>query len=272
MKLHLIEEKFDSATSQALEAACASLCLKSYRKSEAQYNRISEYKKINISDCEIHVKSLMYPTAPVRRCILDETSQTYICGKCEISCAYEMQCIHSIIANNFEFISSHFYQRHFQREKVSCSYSNFSSNNSENDEEVSEDKNSDNLSFSEVDNTANNNLTNEQRTTSNFESTKNITHNDQTKPLSIKELQQIFNEILSSYRTCSETTKFVLGSMALSSRDMSAKDGKSKGLFDDEKNIDKFLIFGIKYQIWIIHHFFERQQNVHNIFLGGFWK
>ena len=95
MKLHLIEEKFDSATPQALEVACASLCLKSYRKYEAQYNRISEYEKINISDCEIHVKSLMYPTAPVRRCLLDEISQTYICGKCEISCVYEIQCIHS---------------------------------------------------------------------------------------------------------------------------------------------------------------------------------
>ena len=59
----------------------------------------------------------------------------------------------------------------------------------------------------------------------------------QTKPLSIKELQQIFNEVLSSYRTCSETTKFVLGSMALSARDMSATDGKSKGLFDDDKNM-----------------------------------
>ena len=113
-----------------------------------------------------------------------------------------------------------------------------------NDEGISEtqidsnnEDNSEEETFIEVDNTANNNVSDEQRTTSNFESMKIITSNNNTKSLTIKELQLIFNEILSSYRTCSETTQFVLGSIALSARDMCATDGKSKGLFDKDEDV-----------------------------------
>ena len=203
MKLHLIEENFDSVTPQVFETACAKLCPKSYRKYKAQYNRISEYKKIDISDSEIHVRSFMYITAPVWICLFNDNLETYIYCKCEISCAYEMQCIHSIIANKFHFVPSHFEKRHFRRYKESCSYSNLSLKERKDDEHLSETQTDsyneddlDNRRFIEVDNTANNDITNKQRTTSNFDSTKIITNNNNTKSLTIEELRGIFNKVI----------------------------------------------------------------------------
>jgi len=235
IKMRHLENKLEKNTIEALEDACSCLCLKTYQRYESQIKRIDDYEVIKTSPTQIDVKSKKHPTAPVRQCFYDNQSRSYICGTCEISCAFEMQCVHSILANDNKFIKCQFDKRHFQREKVGNSFSNMSCNrdNIGNMDFSDDDKDSD-ISYTGADQIANEKHTDKEQNASHYESSNNINTIREVKTLNEKELQDIFNEILSLYRSCSETTKFVLGSIAISAKDMCYTDGQSNGLFNSE--------------------------------------
>lgn len=63
--------------------------------------------------------------------------------------------------------------------------------------------------------------------------------NNEVEPLSISEMKKVFNEILGSYGTCSDSTKMRMGSIMLSLRAAGLSDGQTlDDIFDKGKDID----------------------------------
>ena len=112
-----------NASSHAcLHDAASNICLRSYSMYAASIARVENYEMESISDLKVCVSSRLHPSAPKRMCMRNNTNSPFSCSGCEIFHSHEMQCIHSVIANNGAFVKEQFAIRHMWRERVMGSY------------------------------------------------------------------------------------------------------------------------------------------------------
>ena len=150
----------------------------------------------------------------------------FLCNTCEALIAYEEQCENSLIANDHTFVKSQFHIWHMRREKQQGSYPdhlNPTQSPDNDDMNVSEETASEAF------------VTNKEvQDDSRWE---NLAISDQSsegniKPLSTRDLQTIFNDIMSKFDKCQDNVKHLVSSLAISMQQVSATDGKQGGILE----------------------------------------
>ena len=259
LQLDLLRSKINIDHEPSLYEACSTLCLNTFKRFSIRYNEAKNYvKKMQSTNC-VCIQSLRHPDAPPRLCYRKSVNHPFTCKTCEVTIAYEEQCVHSIVANDMMYIKEQFDLRHYKREYIDSEYhkSNKKINDcddsdnpvrksaahkkgfgndycitldnrsdeedtSENESDINDDE--DNISF-----TADNGLTLSEKQASFYE--QDCYEKAKIKPLSVIELRKVFNNILSKYDSCTEKMKLVSNSIALSLNDIVQTDGQVSGIF-----------------------------------------
>ena len=86
---------------------------------EKNVQRIVDYQVDYIYDLHASVRSKSHPTAPVQNCYRKSSNEYFSCCLCEVSCAYEQQCVYSLAAIGGKSIMSKFDRRHLIQDVVS---------------------------------------------------------------------------------------------------------------------------------------------------------
>ena len=106
----------------SLFEACSTLCLSTFKRFRTRLNDAKNYvKRVQSINC-VCVQSLKHPDAPARICHRKSPNQPFTCKTCEVTIAYEEQCVHSIVANDMLYIKEQFDQQHYRRERISSEY------------------------------------------------------------------------------------------------------------------------------------------------------
>ena len=235
LKLDIEKRRFDQSTTHpALKAAIDSLCLNSYLKFKKRVSRLSEYELIVVSDNHVQVKSKKYINAIAKDCYRNDITGHFSCNICEACIAYEEQCEHSLVANNELFILSHFDKRHLRRDSCQGSYiddtddSNCAhpNNGIHTQDFLEEFVASDANSHDDMSNDTNNDQ-------AGIWENQDISNSlPDTKALTYHEMKDLFDEILSKYEKSNEATKFKLGSIGISMKEIAISDGINQGIFE----------------------------------------
>ena len=217
---------FNDSIPQCLKQAIEHHCLVSYLRFKIRASRLHEYSVENITPTHKSIQSERYPTASPRNCFKVNGSKYFVCNNCEGSIAYEEQCEHSLLSNNNNFVKSQFHIRHIRREKQEGSYLH------NNNHQKSIDK--EQMSMLEENIYEAFETNDEVGELSHWE---NITVTEESrgkviKPLSTKDLQNIFNDILSKVDRCQDNVKFLVSSLAISMQKVSDSDGKHGGILE----------------------------------------
>ena len=260
VELDVIRENIDIDYEPSLYEACSTLCLSTFKRFRNRLNDAKNYvKQVQSINC-VCIQSLKHPDAPARICHRKSQNQPFTCKTCEITIAYEEQCVHSIVANDMLYIKEQFDPRHFRRERISSEYKvkdnirEIETNPNEGNEKnqtgmVDTDENSYNTQEDDYDNDhvsdfdssdemnigddveieADDNLTSKQKQASYYE--QECYQKSKTKSLEITELRRIFNNVLSNYDTCTEKMKLVVNSISISMNEISQTDGQQCGIF-----------------------------------------
>lgn len=258
LQLDLLRSKINIDHEPSLFEACSTLCLNSFKRFSIRLKEAKNYvKKMQSTNC-VSIKSLRHPDAPPRLCYRTSMNHPFTCKTCEVTVAYEEQCVHSIVANDMMYVKEQFDLRHYKRDHIASEYqtSKKKTYGCENDNDVVEnsanEKNGydnsdciildntsdeeymsdnehpinddDNISF-----TADNGLTLNEKQASFYE--QDCYEKGNVKPMSILELRKVFNSVLSNYESCTEKMKLVSNSIALSLNDITQTDGQACGIF-----------------------------------------
>ena len=243
LKMHIEANSFNASTPPALVSANSCLSLLSYGRFKKRVLRLNEYCLEVKSDTHIVIRSRKYANASPRHCYKSSPEDAFFtCHTCEAAVAYEEQCEHSLLSNDMHFIREHFAQRHFRRESVQGSYIHDPAEailgNSEMEFVVDNavfDSAMDNIDDASIISTP------DHCQASSWENDEiaDIGNNGVTiKPLSFKDLQRLFDDILSKYDKCNDDVKYSVGSLAVSMKEMTVTDGKSRGILDVGASVD----------------------------------
>ena len=187
----------------------------SYEKFKVRVQSSSEYEMTFVSDTYRVVRSKKHANAMPKHCYKDNVSGYFCCNTCSACIAYEEQCEHLIVANDYKFIKSHFDPRHLKRSSCQGSCN----------EEINEDTNMFDLVDKNNDQEENDDDFDTTEDHMPGEDTSSVYENDdiaqssissQTKPLTFDELKDLHDKILSNYDKCSDATKFSIGSLTVS--------------------------------------------------------
>ena len=210
------------------------LCLNSFKQFKDRMERAKLYSKQMTTTTNATIRSLTHPSAPCRECYRDSINDYFTCLTCESSIAREEQCVHSLNANNFVFITEHFSNHHFRRKFVSGSYISMDPVELENQQQ-------DNDLISDNDSVYSDN-------TMNIETTADIKHSTeqnqgaffeqmpgQSKPvkcLTASELKKCHGSIIRELQFVYHPVKIMINAIMLSLNEMGITDGMSNGILD----------------------------------------
>ena len=249
LQLDVLRGKINIEYEPSLYEACSTLCLRTFEKFKVRFEEAKDYaKQVQSINC-VAIKSLKHPDAPARMCHRISPNHTFTCKTCEVTIAHEEQCVHSIVANDMMYIKEQFDERHYKREFVSSQYTNHNKDNrNSNQKTLTEIEESDYITIDDSSYTSNdfdlngnlkldneigfeadNDFTKSEKQASYYEQQCN--HITKIKPMNVTELRKTFNEILSSYETCTEQMKLVVNSLALSLNEIALTDGQATGIF-----------------------------------------
>ena len=228
---------FTPNTHQSIVAANQTLCLNSYVDFKRRFSRISEYKFEDVLPLVRNVSSIKHIGAKIRRCTRDTISSDFRCIDCGPSKSRILQCEHSLVANNSKFIKEQFAICHMRHKIVSglceCGWSN------EDEEESlvgvdyllpkkldathvhpSESAHGKCSAFSSSipSNPQQHCLLIQNTEDWESHSLSEVPIRD-VKPLSFKEFKDAMSDVLPTYNTCSNDTKFEMSSMLLKLQD-----------------------------------------------------
>ena len=119
MQIDVSMEQFNYRTLQCTRDNYSTLSVKIFLMSEKSVQRIVDYKVDYISDLHSSVRSKSHPTAPAQNCYMKPPNEYFSYSLCEVSCAYEHQCVHSLAENGGTFVMSQFDIRHLRQYVVS---------------------------------------------------------------------------------------------------------------------------------------------------------
>ena len=258
IQLDVLRGKINKQYEPSLHEACSTLCLNTFKRFKCRMEEAKNYVKQVLSLNCVCIKSLRHPDAPARLCHRKSLNHPFTCKTCEITIAYEEQCVHSVVANDMKYINEQFDFRHYRRVFVSSDYKtqqrleDDDNNNSVREEnqnlkdvekfgndylsldeasqnyinsDTNDDQDTDDEIFWEADNIFNCN----EKEASYYE--QECQQRGKIKAMNASELRKTFNLILSNYDTCTEQMKMVVNSIALSLNDITQTDGKSSGIF-----------------------------------------
>ena len=217
---------FNDNTSPCIQEAINHLCLHSYLRFKCRVQRLHEYNVGEITPTHRVVKSTRYQNAPPHYCLKEDGAAYLLCNKYEASIAYDEQCEHSIVANDRTFVKSHFRIRHTRRDKQRGSYPDHLNQNQSPD---NDDTNVSEETASEAF------VTNKEvEDDSHWE---DLAISDQSsegdiKPLSTRDLQTVFNDIMSKFDKCQDNVKYLVSLLAILMQQVSATDGKQGGILE----------------------------------------
>ena len=122
IQLDVIKAKINIDHEPSLYEACSTLCLNTFQRFKVRLEEAKNYvKQVQSVNC-VCIQSLKHPDAPARLCHRKSPNYPFTCKTCEVTIAYEEQCVHSIVANEMLSIKEQFDLRHFRRNKVSLEY------------------------------------------------------------------------------------------------------------------------------------------------------
>jgi len=268
IQLDVLRGKINIENEPSLYEACSTLCLHTFNKFKKRLFDARDYTKQVLSINCVAIKSLKHPSAPARMCHRKSPSEPFTCKTCEVTIAHEQQCVHSIVANDMLYIKEQFDKRHYRRDRISSEYAstNQTDHNNERDYIKKNQRETDNLEMEQeefitlndsndtfddhdsdenstfdddIDFEADNNCNKSEKQASYYE--QECYQHGTTKPMNVLDLRKTFNEILSTYESCTEKMQLVVNSIALSLNEITLTDGKQRGIFRhmDPADIDE---------------------------------
>ena len=99
IQLDVLHGKINIDYEPSLYESCSALCLNTFKRFKIRLENAKHYvKQVQSINC-VSVKSLKRPDAPARLCHRKSANHPFTCKTCEVTIAYEEQCVHSIVAN-----------------------------------------------------------------------------------------------------------------------------------------------------------------------------